>query len=130
VPAGNVADQGIDPGLQAARDTRVDYVVSQGPEPTPSPTPSPTPTPEPTPTPTPEPTPTPTPPPLTVDDYVCLTVEDAVEEIDDDGFGAVVEPPEAQDAWFVATQNPPAGEELPPGSDIEITAQEAEPEGC
>ncbi len=130
VPAGNVADQGIDPGLQAARDTRVDYVVSQGPEPTPSPTPSPTPTPEPTPTPTPEPTPTPMPPPLTVDDYVCLTVEDAVEEIDDDGFGAVVEPPEAQDAWFVATQNPPAGEELPPGSDIEITAQEAEPEGC
>ena len=46
---------------QAVEGTEVDYVVSLGPEPTP--TPSPTPAPTPTPSPTPAPTPTPTPEP-------------------------------------------------------------------
>jgi serine/threonine-protein kinase len=54
-------------GASVPRDTPIDYVISLGPEPTPSPTPQPTPTPTPeptpTPTPTPEPTPEPTPPP-------------------------------------------------------------------
>lgn len=69
VPAGLVATQVPNPGVLMARDAAVDYVISKGPEPTPSPTPSPTasPTPEPTlapePTPTAPPTPAPTAPP-------------------------------------------------------------------
>ncbi|MEX1172606.1 MAG: Stk1 family PASTA domain-containing Ser/Thr kinase, partial [Chloroflexota bacterium] len=51
VPAGLVATQNPAPGVILARDAAVDYVISLGPEPTPSPTP------EPTPSPTPEPTP-------------------------------------------------------------------------
>ena len=73
VPAGLVSGQVPSTGILVARGTRIDYVISAGPEPSPSaspaPTPTPTPTPEPpppTPTPTPEPpppTPTPTPEP-------------------------------------------------------------------
>jgi len=61
VPVGLVARQNPSAGIVVAKGTRVDYVISKGPEPTPSPTPTPTPTPQPTPTPTPQPTPTPTP---------------------------------------------------------------------
>jgi heat shock protein HslJ len=54
-------------GVIVARGTAVDYVVSRGPEPTPSPTPKPTtkPTPKPTAKPTPKPTAKPTPKPTT-----------------------------------------------------------------
>jgi serine/threonine-protein kinase len=69
VPEGSVISQNPAPGVRVDKGSAVDYVVSLGPEPSPTPTPSPTPeptptpTPEPTPTPTPEPTPTPTPEP-------------------------------------------------------------------
>lgn len=65
IPAGAVVSQDPRAGLEVAAGTAISYVVSKGPEPTPTPSPSPTPTPtpEPTPTPTPPPTPTPTPPP-------------------------------------------------------------------
>jgi len=65
VPAGLVASQNPAPGVVVAKGSAVDYVISKGPEPTPSPTlsPTPSPTPAPTPTPTPAPTPTPTPAP-------------------------------------------------------------------
>jgi hypothetical protein len=63
IPLGSVIDQDPAPGLVVTKGLAVDYVVSRGPEPTPSPTPTPTPTPAPTPTPTPAPTPTPTPAP-------------------------------------------------------------------
>ncbi len=67
VPIGSIASQSHAPGGVVAKGTAIDYVVSDGPEPTPSPTPeptpSPTPEPTPTPTPTPEPTATPTPEP-------------------------------------------------------------------
>ncbi len=67
VPIGLVVTQVPAPGVVVAKGTMVDYVISLGPEPTPSPTPTPvptpTPTPVPTPTPTPPPTPTPEPPP-------------------------------------------------------------------
>jgi serine/threonine-protein kinase len=67
VPIGLVVTQVPAPGVVVAKGTAVDYVISKGPEPTPSPTPTPvptpTPTPVPTPTPTPQPTPTPEPPP-------------------------------------------------------------------
>jgi serine/threonine-protein kinase len=67
VPIGLVVTQVPAPGVVVAKGTAVDYVISKGPEPTPTPTPTPvptpTPTPVPTPTPTPPPTPTPEPPP-------------------------------------------------------------------
>jgi serine/threonine-protein kinase len=65
VPAGLVSGQDPSAGIVVARGTPIDYVISTGPEPSPSasPTPTPTPTPEPPPTPTPEPPPTPTPEP-------------------------------------------------------------------
>jgi beta-lactam-binding protein with PASTA domain len=69
VPATLVVRTNPRSGVEVARGTTVDYVVSLGPMPTPSPTPtllfSPTPSPSPSPTeiPTPPPTPTPTPPP-------------------------------------------------------------------
>jgi eukaryotic-like serine/threonine-protein kinase len=65
VPLGQVVSQSPSAGVVVAKATTIDYVVSKGPEPSPSPTPAPTPTPTvaPTPTPTPVPTPTPTPVP-------------------------------------------------------------------
>jgi serine/threonine-protein kinase len=63
IPLGQVISQVPAPGTIVARDTAIDYVISDGPEPTPTPSPTPTPTPEPTPTPTPQPTPIPTPEP-------------------------------------------------------------------
>jgi tRNA A-37 threonylcarbamoyl transferase component Bud32 len=69
VPASLVSAQSPLAGFVVARATRIDYVISTGPElspsasPSPTPTPTPPPTPEPTPTPTPRSTPTPTPTP-------------------------------------------------------------------
>jgi eukaryotic-like serine/threonine-protein kinase len=65
VPAGLIFAQSHQPGSIVAKGTAIDYTVSKGPEPTPSPTPTPTPspTPAPTPSPTPAPTPSPTPDP-------------------------------------------------------------------
>ena len=63
VPAGQVIRSNPSAGNIVVKDTRIDIVVSKGPEPTPSPSPSPTPTPTPTPTPEPTPTPGPTPTP-------------------------------------------------------------------
>ena len=81
VPVGVIVGQSPSAGVVVAKLTPIDYVVSKGLEPTPTPTlaptptptlaptptptlaPTPTPTPVPTPTPTPAPTPTPTPAP-------------------------------------------------------------------
>jgi predicted Ser/Thr protein kinase len=65
VPIGAIVSQNPGAGAVVAKGTPVDYVVSKGPEPSPSvtPTPEPTPTPQPTPPPTPQPTPKPTPQP-------------------------------------------------------------------
>lgn len=62
-PIGTVISQSPAAGVVVAKATAVDYVLSKGPEPTPSPTPTPTPSPTPTPTPAPTPTPTPAPTP-------------------------------------------------------------------
>ncbi len=56
VPAGLVATQVPNPGVLLVRDAAVDYVISKGPEPTPTPSPTATPTPEPTLAPAPTPT--------------------------------------------------------------------------
>ena len=69
VPVGQVVSQNPSAGIGVAKGTPIDFVMSTGPEaspsdsPSPSPSPSPTPEPTPLPTPTPEPTPTPTPTP-------------------------------------------------------------------
>ena len=60
VPEGLVVSQNPAPGVVVAKGSQVDYTISMGPEPTPTPSPTPTPTPAPTPTPTAPPTPTPT----------------------------------------------------------------------
>src|SRR3954471_19140570 len=94
IPAGNVISQSPGAGIIVAPGTPVDFVVSDGPAPTPTPTAPPTPTPTlaptPSPTPTVAPTPTPTPGPVNVGDYRCVTVEEATTTVDADGFGSTV----------------------------------------
>ena len=132
VAAGSVISQNPGPGIVVAPGTPVDYVISDGPKPTPSPTPAPTPspTPAPTPTPTPVPTPTPTPAPVNVGDYTCKTIDVATTLIDADGFnlGSVVSDPAGTDpvpgAWIVTAQDPTAGQKQPVGSAIDLMAQD------
>ncbi len=132
IPKGSVVSQNPGPGVIVAPDTPVDYVVSDGPEPTPtpSPTPEPTPTPSPTPTPTPKPTPTPTPAPVNVGDYQCVTVEEATNLIDADGFalGTVTSDPAGTDPvpmeWLVVDQAPNPGTKKPAGTRIDLTASD------
>jgi eukaryotic-like serine/threonine-protein kinase len=132
-------------GVNVARGTPIDYVVSLGPAPTPTPTPPPTLPPPPTPTPpptiapvvtptpqpaTPTPTPTPTPPPtptvpptpaptpVTVGNYsTCGTLGEAKSQITAAGlqFGGAF-PYEATDDWQVAQQYPLPGEQVAPGT--------------
>ena len=132
VAAGSVMAQNPGPGIVVAPGTPVDYVISDGPEPTPSPTPVPTPspTPVPTPTPTPVPTPTPTAAPVNVGDYTCNTVEVATTLVDSDGFamGSIVSDPAGTDpvpgTWIVTAQDPKAGQRFPVGTSINLTAQD------
>ena len=90
IAKGNVISQQPGAGIIVAPGTPVDYVVSDGPEPTPTPTVAPTPTPTAAPTPTPKPTPTPTAPPVNVGQYTCKTVEVATTDVDADGLGSTV----------------------------------------
>jgi serine/threonine-protein kinase len=131
-------------GVEVARDTVVDYVVSLGTAPTASPSPSPTlpPTPSPTPTPTvpptapptptepptapptasPTPTPAPTPTPVTVGNYsTCGPVNDAEAQIVAAGLTVgVVWPEEFADDGFVQDQYPNAGDQVPPGTAVHL----------
>ena len=131
VAAGLIVRQEPTAGQIVNEGTPISFVVSKGPEPSASPSPTPTPTPPPTPTPTPPPTPPPTPTLLTVGDYVCLTVEEAEEAIEADGFsvGGVL-PPTAEEDWFVSGQAPEPGAERPANFPVTVTAQETNPEGC
>ncbi|MEP6640108.1 MAG: Stk1 family PASTA domain-containing Ser/Thr kinase [Chloroflexota bacterium] len=63
VPIGQIVSQSPSAGVVVAKATTIDYLVSKGPEPTPTPPPTPAPTVAPTPPPTPAPTATPTPAP-------------------------------------------------------------------
>jgi beta-lactam-binding protein with PASTA domain/tRNA A-37 threonylcarbamoyl transferase component Bud32 len=109
-PAGSIVSTSPGPNEIVLPGSPVDYVVSKGlePTPTPGPTPIPTPTPAPTPvpTPTPAPTPTPTPAPLTVQDYRCMLLAQAKSEIVNDGFvvGTITGPED--DASIVLAQDP------------------------
>jgi beta-lactam-binding protein with PASTA domain len=129
---GNVVSQSPGAGIIVAPGTPVDYVVSEGPEPTPTPTvvPTATPTPPPTATPTPKPTPTPTPPPANVGIYTCMTLEEATTKIDADGFamGTVTSDPAGTDpvptTWIVTQQDPTPGQKVPAGTAINLVAMD------
>jgi serine/threonine-protein kinase len=121
-------------GVEVARDTVVDYVVSLGPAPTVSPSPSPTITPSPSPTPTPTvpptptptapptPTPTPTPEPITVGNYsTCGPVSEARTQIVEAGLTVgVVWPEEFANDGFVERQYPEAGSQVAPGTEVHL----------
>jgi serine/threonine-protein kinase len=137
VPAGSVTDQDPDPGQPVDPGTAVNIVVSRGPEPTPTPTPEPTatPTPEPTPaptptpTPTPEPTPTPTPGQANIGDYRCMTLQQATEEIERDGFvvGELFAPegnPSPPPDSVVLDQRPAPGTRETVGTPVDLAVNE------
>jgi serine/threonine-protein kinase len=131
IAAGLIVSQDPGAGIVVNEGTPVSYNVSKGPEPSPSPSPSPTPTPTPTPPPTPPPTPTPTPEVRAVGNYVCMTLGDAKDQIEADGFtfGGVI-PPTADDDWFVSGQAPDAEAERPVGFPVTVTAVETKPDSC
>jgi eukaryotic-like serine/threonine-protein kinase len=149
VPASLVIRTNPRSGVDVARGTQVDYVLSLGPEPTPPPTPSPSPSPEPTatfeptptPSPTPEPTPTPPPPPtvapspgptpVTVGNYFCQTVTQAVEQITAaDLTVGVIWPDDHQTDWLVHIQYPTAGSSVPPGTAVHLFVKSPSEPGC
>ncbi|MGZ8528643.1 MAG: Stk1 family PASTA domain-containing Ser/Thr kinase, partial [Candidatus Limnocylindrales bacterium] len=124
VPLGSVISTSPSTGTQVATGTIVDYVLSKGPEPTPtlSPTPAPTPTAEPTPPPTSAPTATPL---STVGEYRCQTLAQARDDILADGFivGTVTAQPSgytAADDSFVFEQLPLPGKKRAPGTPIDL----------
>ena len=126
VPAGTIIGTNPQAGTLVARGTKVDYVVSRGPEPTASPAPSasPTATLEPTATPPPSASPTPTPP--IVGDYRCLTLDAATAQLQADGFtlGTVTTNPRggaSDGTWLVQAQVPTPGESRPAGTAIQMT---------
>jgi beta-lactam-binding protein with PASTA domain len=149
VPIGLITRTNPRAGIEVAQGTAIDYLVSLGPEPTPTATPEitptlePTPTPDPTPpppptlpptptptrtpTPTPQPTqpPTPVPTPITVGFYAtCGTLGEArmlIEEADL-VVGQIFEGsvgPYAED-WLVSDQNPENGDAVAPGTAIDL----------
>ncbi len=135
VPKGSVISSSPATGVEVAVGTTVDYLLSTGPEatPTPSPTPSPSPTPPPTPTPTAPPTPSPTPPPtptpilLTVGEYRCQTLGEAKADIAADGFvvGTVTPQPPGYtvaDDSYVFDQLPLPGKKRLPGTKVDLGA--------
>jgi serine/threonine protein kinase len=151
VPSTLVASTNPRFGVEVAFGTAVDYVLSLGPEPTPSPTPTlepgatpgtpaPPVTPEvivitPGPPPTPELiviTPPPAPAPVTLGNFtVGDTVGSAIAVITDPSSGlqlGVVWPPAGQDTWVVCSQAPGPGE-VPPGTVVHLFAVPPE-EAC
>jgi serine/threonine-protein kinase len=119
IPAGSVIAQDPAAGLSVTRGLAVNYVVSKGPEPTPSPTPTPAPTPTPSPTPTPGPT------QATVDNYVCQPLAIAVAQIQAKGLQWSVNPSNAGLDWIVVAQDPAPNTQVAPGSTIHLTAAQA-----
>jgi serine/threonine-protein kinase len=130
IPAGSIVSQDPGPGVVVTQGLAVNYLVSQGPEPTPSLAPSPTPVLTPPPVVTPPPTPAATPPPgpRNVGNYVCLALGAAADAIAADGFtvGTVTAQPggTADATWIVVGQDPAAGTSQPYGSAINLTVHD------
>jgi eukaryotic-like serine/threonine-protein kinase len=126
VPEGSIVSQDPGPSQSVARGTPVNYVVSKGPEATPTPAPTPPPTPTPT-----QPPPSPTPKPQNVGDYMCnlLALEQAA--IADDGFTVgSISGPNAPDSWVI-WQNPQPGTKRLPGTAIDLwTVSQPAPTDC
>jgi beta-lactam-binding protein with PASTA domain len=121
VPDGQVISTSPSTGNPVAEGTPIDYVVSKGPQPTPSPSPTAAPTPSPTAAPTSSPVAD-----LNVGDYVCLTLTDAENFIVGDGFKVgTLKPPDAGPSWIVASQNPAPGTSKKAGSRIDLTLADA-----
>ncbi len=132
VPAGSVISQSPPAGVLVNKGTPISYVLSKGPEPSPSvapsasPSPSPTPSPTPAPTPTPPPpTPSPTPAKRTVADYRCETLAQAKTDIVGDHFtvGTVTAQPSGYTAAadsIVIEQNPAPGQKVASGTPIDL----------
>ena len=130
VPPGSVISQSPSAGVLVNKGTPISYVLSKGPEPSPSlapsasPTLSPTPSPTPTPTP-PPPTPSPTPAKRTVADYRCVTLAQATTDIEGDHFkvGTVTAQPPgytAADDSIVIEQDPAPGQKVASGTPIDL----------
>jgi beta-lactam-binding protein with PASTA domain len=134
VPATLIIGSSPRSGIEVARGTAVDYVVSLGPQPTSAPTPTPSPTPEPTPTPPPTPIPTapptappttpptPSPSPVAVGNYAtCESLAQAAQQIQDGDLTLAYVFPNSENAdpnAQVAEQYPAAGSEVPPGTSV------------
>jgi serine/threonine-protein kinase len=141
VPATLVIGTSPRAGIEVARGTAIDYVVSLGPAPTAAPTPTPSPSPAvtspPAVTPTTAPStapptapPTPSPAPVPVGNYstcgdTLATVKTLLIE-QNLTLGSVF-PYEAQDSWLVAQQYPLPGELVPPGTQVDLLAKEVCP---
>jgi eukaryotic-like serine/threonine-protein kinase len=117
IPSGNVIDQNPSAGQPVTAGSAVAYTVSKGPEPTP------------TPSPTPKPTPTPTPAPINVGDYRCVTLGQAGNAIEADGFkvGNVTSDTPGyapEEGSLVVAQAPAPGTKRRPGSRIDLTVHD------
>jgi eukaryotic-like serine/threonine-protein kinase len=119
IPNGSVVSQNPPPGRTVAKGTPVDYVVSKGAEPTPPPAP----------TATPAPTPVVTPAPINVGDYRCITLGEASNLIEADGFrvgNVVVDTPGSapEEGFIVVAQAPAPGSKRRPNSRIDLTVHD------
>jgi beta-lactam-binding protein with PASTA domain len=136
VPAGSIISQGLPAGLSVPTDTPVDYVVSEGLQPTPSPSPLPSPSPPPSPQPSPspsvaptgEPSPSATPTLVPVASYVGLSVGDAIAQAASDVLeiqwqGEGIPPMD----FVVVAQSLQPGLAVPLGSTIQLIAAPPSP---
>jgi serine/threonine-protein kinase len=121
-------------GEEAVRGTAVDLYISRGrrtagPTPTLGPDEPPIESPEPpvrTPRPTRRPAPTPAPTSVTVGSYVCLALDTARSRIHSRGLVVGDIGPEGyEDAWTVVEQQPPAGAQVPSGTEVDLTLSES-----
>ena len=111
VARGEVISTDPPAGREVRRGTRVDYVLSLGPEPTPTPTRRPTPT----------PSPTPTPAPVLVGNYCQLDLARARQLIEGDGLTiGQITPPGSPENWTVVDQAPLPGERVRQGAGVNL----------
>jgi beta-lactam-binding protein with PASTA domain len=108
-------------GEEAARGTAVDLYLSRGPRPV-----EPTPTNRPNATSTPRPTPTGPPATVTVGSYACLQLDTARSRIHSRRLAVgSIQPEGYQDTWVVQGQQPPAGAQVPAGTEVDLTLSES-----
>jgi beta-lactam-binding protein with PASTA domain len=79
-----------------------------------------------TPRPTRRPAPTPAPTSVTVGSYVCLALDTARSRIHSRGLIVGDIGPEGyDDTWTVVEQQPPAGAQVPSGTEVDLTLSES-----